>query len=69
MKRTLIYHYHAFYQLETGEITNFDGIATYKSPILTIADYEGLKKLISPENTGKLIIGSLNLISDATIED
>lgn len=64
MKRQLIYHYYAFVQLNPGAITNFDGIATYNSPILTAADYAHLKKLICEEHHANVIVSSLTLLSD-----
>lgn len=67
MTRQLVYHYYAFTQTEIGSLQHYDGIATYKSPILTGDDLVGLKQLIDFNNADKLIISSLTLLSDTQL--
>lgn len=63
-----IYHYHAMRQSSNGDMQHIDGIADMQFPVLTMGDYEEMKKEIAAmagiaDGSG-IIICSLSLIRE-----
>ena len=69
MRREIKYHYYAFMEISPGQLMHWDGVAEYSAPILDNTSYVHLKSMICPDNSHKVIISSLTVISDVTVED
>ncbi len=58
-----VYHYHAMKQTDTCQIVNLDGLIHRDTPLTEYDQYKQLKADIDSEDSEKLTICSLTLIS------
>lgn len=59
MNNMTTYHYCAKWPTGPGQELFVDGIVGLSNPVQTMEDYRALKKIVDPENAGKITIVSL----------